>query len=611
MTSRFLALATLCAIAVGLLYSLGLGGDFMLDDKPTIVLNQAVHATSADIDSLTRAAFSFHAQRPLPMLTFALDHWRAGLDPTAFKATNITLHALTTLVLAGFLRLLLLLAGWPVRRAAWGALAMALAWALHPLLVSSVFYVVQRMQTMATLFLLLALWAYLKGRQAQIDARPNRLHWILVALWWLLALACKEDAALLPAFTLLLESTVLRFRAASPVLSSGLRKCYLFAVIASLALYALVVVPHYWEWQAYPFRDFSTVERLLTQGRVLVLHLWQIVWPWPGNMPFFYDGLVPSRGLSQPASTAWALLALTVPLVAAWYCRNRRPLVALGIAWFFVGHAISSNVVGLELAFEHRNHLPLVGLVIAGGDMFLQLTTRLRLGARTAVGAMALLLSGLSAATTLRLDTWSKDAIGFAQDSVLIAGNSERAWAMLCEGYHARSGGDTTHPDFVRAISACEQGTRPPHGITNLANLVVLKSEVGTVTPADWARLLGRVPDVAMTPDNIGALWYVVKHAYRNPRIDPRNTLKLIDAISDRVSLEAVELASLGYFIASKPALQEHAYHYYAGAVAKSPAGSPLASQLIAELEAQGRQDWAESLRKIEQLAPIERTPDD
>ena len=45
---------------------------------------------------------------------------------------------------------------------------------MHPLQVSSVLYVVQRMQTMATLFLVLALLAYLKARLAQIEGRAGR-----------------------------------------------------------------------------------------------------------------------------------------------------------------------------------------------------------------------------------------------------------------------------------------------------------------------------------------------------------------------------------------------------------------------------------------------------
>src|SRR3546814_3430063 len=91
------------------------------------------------------------------MLTFALDYWRAGgVEPAVFKATNIAIHALTTIVLVWFFRALLLAAAVPARSVRFAAPALALAWAIHPLQVSTVLYVVQRMQTLSTLFLVLA-----------------------------------------------------------------------------------------------------------------------------------------------------------------------------------------------------------------------------------------------------------------------------------------------------------------------------------------------------------------------------------------------------------------------------------------------------------------------
>ncbi len=600
-SSRFFLLTTLCAIATSLLYCFGLGGDFILDDAPTISDNPAVHVTTLDAASLASAAYGFEnggGSRALPMLTFGLDHWRAGLDPTAFKATNILIHALTTLAMAGFLRLLLSIAGWSARRAALGALAMALAWALHPLLVSSVLYVVQRMQTMATLFVVLALWAYLKARQAQIDGQPSRRHWILVALSWVLALACKEDALLLPGFALVLELTVLHFRAQQPTLAKTLRKGYLLASITGLALFVLVIAPHYWQWDHYPFRDFSTYERLLTQARILVMYLGQIVFPLPGHMPFFYDDLPPSRGLLQPVTTLWSLALLAMLAASAWYCRKRRPLYALGVLLFFVGHAISSNVVGLELVFEHRNHFPLVGIVVAVGDLLLAAAARLRLTTRaTGIGVCALLCL-LATSTAIRLHAWS-DPLGFAQTSTRIAPGSERAWTLLCQTYHDRSGGDIRHPDFAKALDACQQGTHSPHGISALVSVIVLKSDEGTVTEDDWNQLLMRAQTVAMTPDNVGALWYLAKHSHRNARINERNVVRVLDITTERAGLRPIDFASLAYYMAGKPSLQEDAYRYYAAAVAKSPPSSSLVPQLLADLEAQGKQEWAANLRKI------------
>src|SRR5690606_9164270 len=128
-----------------------------------------------------------------------------------------------------------------------------------------------------TLFLVLALWAYLRGRQAQIAGHHARTSFLLGGLAWALAMGCKEDSALLPAYTLALELTVLQFAAKHHRTTTLLRRGYLLSVLAAAAVYVLVVVPHYWQWEAYQGRDYSTPERLLTQARVLCMYIWQIV----------------------------------------------------------------------------------------------------------------------------------------------------------------------------------------------------------------------------------------------------------------------------------------------------------------------------------------------
>ena len=177
----FLLSSLLSAVLAALLFIPGLGGGFVLDDEPNIVTNYAVHMESLDAIGLAVAAFSHQpggVTRILPTASFALDYWRGGgLDPAVFKATNIAIHALTTFVLAWFFRALLLAVAIPPVRVRLAAPALALAWALHPLQVSSVLYVVQRMQTMATLFLVLALLAYLTAR-LRPDRRAQGPQWL-------------------------------------------------------------------------------------------------------------------------------------------------------------------------------------------------------------------------------------------------------------------------------------------------------------------------------------------------------------------------------------------------------------------------------------------------
>ncbi len=366
---RFLLLALLCVAAATLPFLFGLPGDFIFDDVPNIVQNGTLQlhslTPSSLLDVLLYGQLSGQT-RILPTLTFALDYYLGnGFNPLIFKVTNLAIHAATTLVLAFLMRNLLLLTDVTKRQAHWTALALALVWAIHPLQVSSVLYVVQRLQTMATLFLVLALLSYLSARQAQMEGNSGRRGWLFTGLLWMMALSCKEDAILLPVYTLALELTVLRFRAADPALTRKFQKSYRLAAALGAAAFFLVIVPHFWAWDAYSGRNFSSAERLLSQGRILCMYLWQILVPLPSHMPFYYDWLPPSRGLLHPWTTlpAWGLL-LTL-LGVAWHLRQRRPIFSLGIFLFFAGHFVTSNVIGLELAFEHRNHFPLIGIVLA------------------------------------------------------------------------------------------------------------------------------------------------------------------------------------------------------------------------------------------------------
>src|SRR5690606_12295593 len=54
----------------------------------------------------------------------------------------------------------------------------------------------------------------------------------------------------------------------------------------------------------------------------------------------------------------------TMIVLAVTY-RRRAPLFSFAVGWFCVGHALESTTLPLELYFEHRNYVPLVGPAFA------------------------------------------------------------------------------------------------------------------------------------------------------------------------------------------------------------------------------------------------------
>ncbi|MFB9067154.1 hypothetical protein [Pseudofulvimonas gallinarii] len=604
---RFLLLATIVALLGAGVFSLGLGGPFVLDDAHTIVENAGVHMESLDRDSLLDAAASFYAgkgTRPLPMLTFGLDYWRHGsLDARTYKMTNLFIHALTTLLLALFVRRLLRLADWPAQRAALAALAVALVWAVHPLQVSSVLYVVQRMQTMAALFLVLALWAYLGLRRAEMEDRPGWRYGVLALVSWVLALASKEDAILLPVYALVLELTVLRFRVSRPERERGLRRSWLAAALVGVAVFLFWALPHYWSSEAYPGRDFNSMERLLTQARVLVMHLGQVLLPLPSLMPFNYDDFEVSRGLLQPVTTLLALLALTAVLVWAWLWRRRRPVFACGVLFFFAGHVLTSNVIALELVFEHRNHLPLVGAVLALVDLFWLACQRWQAPQRwSAVGAGALLLL-VTVAGGARAHLWG-DAARFAEHNVDIAPDSPRACLTLGGVYFDLAGRKNSRgsPYLDRAIEAVEDCAQRTGSASAYSNIVIYKTIQGTVTPEDWQRLLQRLEEVPMLPANKNILWTTFANVRAEIGLEEAQVMRVLDVIVRRAQLQPAEYLRIGAFLYLSTSQPDAALPYFVRGAEMLPTGDRSVVNLRNEFRAVGRDDWARALEKANRM---------
>lgn len=591
----------LAMVVVVLVFSLGFGGGFIFDDIPNIVENTSLHLHSFDVVNLPYAVYSFqgmYGARSLSMLSFVFDYWHGALDPSVFKRTNLIIHLASVLALVCFLRLLLLHVQWSKRQAMVGAILLASWWALHPLQVSSVLYVVQRMQTMVTLFMVLGLLSYLAMRRAQLDDRRSRHFALLVLFFWLLGIASKEDGILLPLYALGLEVMVLHFNAANPVVEKMWRRGYQCLVFLGILLFFFVVIPHYWHWDFYPGRDFSSVERLLTQGRILVMYLVQIFLPFPGWLPFYYDDVIVSRSLWQPITTVSAWLLLGALLALGWGLRRRRPIFSLGIWLFFAGHLITSNVVNLELAFEHRNHFPMVGVALILGDVGFYCYQRWKIRPPIGIGVVCALLLCMTGATAVRAHAWG-EPLRFARWSTQVAPHSTRAWLELCTAYFVRSGDDKKSPFLDQAISTCQQGAELTNAPTLLSNVVIFKTIKGSVNEADWNNFLKRLGEVPMSAQNQGILAVTLNNLDKGILLDERGVLRTIDLIADRAVLDSSEYIRIGAYIYNETHQPRRAFDFFAKAVLLMHEDDAQAVALLQQLTEAGRDDWVQRLRQM------------
>ncbi|MFO1423601.1 MAG: hypothetical protein U1F70_08095 [Candidatus Competibacteraceae bacterium] len=351
-----------------IIYWPGVGGPFLLDDFANL---DQLGKLGGVRDWETFRLYVLSNQsgvggRPLSMLSFLLNdnHWPS--DPRSFKYTNLLLHLLTGILLA-WLIYRLLLARDPRRNttvAGWVALFTATLWLLHPFNVSTTLYVVQRMAILSALFSITGLLTYVVGRDL-LAHQPHRAYLLMTAsivVFTPLAVFSKENGALLPLLIAVLEYTALRHPASQNRPSP--RWLMLFLGLPNLILIGYFAVRWNATLDGYQLRHFTLSERLLTESRILLDYLQQLLIPNLGASGVFNENPSPSHGLLDPPTTLAAILVITALITGAWKIRARYPLFSLAVLFFFAGHVLESTFIPLELYFEHRNYLPAIFLFL-------------------------------------------------------------------------------------------------------------------------------------------------------------------------------------------------------------------------------------------------------
>jgi len=374
MTSAVILLVVLLLTVTA--YYPGLSGDYLFDDIPNLLSNKEVQITTLDAKSLKAAMFSAGSgiqTRALSMLTFAFNYYFFGVKPFSFKLVNLFIHLLNGVGLFILANQLLNV----YRRihqpeltqdtVYFISLATAAAWLFHPLNLTGVLYIVQRMTSLATLFMIAGLCFYVWGRSRLWDFKSG-LHLILIGLlvFGPLALLSKENGALLPLFMFVIEISLFRFRSQVGRIDKRIAGFFVAALLlpAIGCMIWLTKDPQRF-LSGYAVRPFNMEERLLTEARVLVFYLRLIFAPSLAKLGFYHDDIAVSYGWLNPLSTLPSVITVIALLFSAFFLLKKSPLVSLGILWFFTGQLLESTILPLEIAFEHRNYLADFGVLFA------------------------------------------------------------------------------------------------------------------------------------------------------------------------------------------------------------------------------------------------------
>lgn len=508
-----LALFALLAL-VALVYLPGLGGGFIFDDRPNISSNTAVHVTSlrwADWIAATLSSPAANFPRPMAMFSFAVNHYFTGLDPWAMKLTNVAIHLANTFLVFHLARLLIRVTG-PERlegspRIEWEALFIASAWALNPINLMAVLYVVQRMESLCHTFVFSGLWLYVQGRRRMLRGQSG---WPLVltglVAFGVLGAMAKESALLLPVYGLCLELCVFRFRGAHPRSRIHMGAFYSLVLLIPAGLALALLLPPVAGSDPLPGRDFNLAERLLTESRILVDYLRWTIYPNLQEMTIYQDDYLVSRGLLQPPSTLLSLLLLASLTAFALWFRTRRPLLSLGLLWFLGAHLMTATIIPLELVFEHRNYFASFGICLALADILLMwvgTTTWAKAGVAL---AMIFILSAGSA-TALRAWEW-RNPLAFAISEAGKHPNSPRAVYALGVALSNMPDLKADSPLAIAAFQSFDRARQLPHSniLPDQAALILASSLKVPFEDEWWAHMQSRLRERPLGPQELAAL---------------------------------------------------------------------------------------------------------
>jgi protein O-mannosyl-transferase len=363
-----LMIALLLAALTWWAYAPGLHGPFLFDDfanLPTLGSTGPVDCWPTFWRYIT-AGSADPTGRPLTLLTFLLDARNWPADPYPFKRTNLILHLLNGGLLYALLTRLGHLLDLETPRCRVAALLGSALWLLHPLLVSTTLYIVQREAMLPATCVLAGLLIWLHGRSQLATGKiAAGAIWSAIGLggFALLGVLAKANGALLPVFALLIELIVLVPRQVVP---AGKAQRIHHAILIIFMVMPAMAICAYLTWVGVhgaltggpALRPWTYAQRLLTEPRVLMDYLHLLWLPRPFSSGLFNDQYRASTSLLHPATTLPAILAVLTLIAAAWWLRRRHPALALAVLFYFAGQLLESTSIPLELYFEHRNYVP-------------------------------------------------------------------------------------------------------------------------------------------------------------------------------------------------------------------------------------------------------------
>ena len=343
-------------------YSNSLHNAYVFDDLISIVGNDSIRSLWPIGRTFDPPIESTSLGRPILNLSLAINHAWDGTDVVGYHVVNIAIHTLAALTLLGIARRTF---RWPrvaepLRSRGEGlSLAIALVWAVHPLQTESVTYVVQRAESLAGLFYLLALYCMMRGAAAsERRGASSALVWnFLSVAACFLGVGTKEVVVTAP-FLILLYDRAFVSNDWKEVFSK--RGGLYSGLFLSWVWLARLVIDAGGRAGTAGFGTSVGVWEYFQAQWWAITHYLRLAF-WPDHLLLDYGErpFPPTFGVYVCGAALFALFSMSV---VAWW---RIPMLSwLGLSFFALLSPSSSVVpVATQFAAEHRFYLALAPVI--------------------------------------------------------------------------------------------------------------------------------------------------------------------------------------------------------------------------------------------------------
>ncbi len=459
-------IAFLC-ISVLLVYLPSLKGTWALDDSAI--------GQSASVENILDLRLGY---RKIAFISFLLNRWINPLDPVNYRVMNIIIHSVNSVLVYLIAFLTLRLPGWKEKYGDYSlpvALISSVVFALHPININAVAYIVQRMASLAAMFVLLSLLSYMFARVSTSGIKAT-VFYILTIIFMILGIFSKENAVMAIPLILLYDYVFLvrhgRDRFSKKLITGisiglitfgtsamilGFHKT-ISDVFGTFAKFNQPIQQH--GWTAVDVY-WTPVQHILTEFRVIGRYIFLVLMPVPKFLVFDWWGFSISNGLTDPMSTIVSMIIIAGVLSFSLFKIRKLPFLSFGILWYFIALSLESFIaVGSDLYFEHRNYLPVAGLFIGITAQIMTFFKEEVFKGKFVLSIVILLSVILSSLTFYRNLVW-KDSITLWKDTVDKAPENLRAVIALGNAYLRLSDLSSARNYYENAVKVSASAVRP------------------------------------------------------------------------------------------------------------------------------------------------------